>query len=98
MLWSSDGRSLIGLRALLRDEPRSPGTAWPDRFDVVRWGLSARGGMLIPRAEHPRLSPDGRLIAAFSQRMRSYAVFRSNGRLVRRIARFSIYAWAPALR
>jgi hypothetical protein len=100
MLWSADGRALIALRALLRDEPRVPATAWPDRFDIVQWALSrsAQGGVLIPRADPPRLSPDGRLIAAYSQRLKSYAEFSRDGRFVRRIRDFGTYAGAPAAR
>lgn len=52
-------RALIALRALLRDEPRVPATAWPDRFDIVQWALSrsAQGGVLIPRADPPASRP-----------------------------------------
>ncbi len=100
MLWSANGQAFIGLRALLREEPMAPATAWPDRFDIVQWPLakSAHGGMLIPRADLPRPSPDARLIAAYFQRLKAYAIFRRDGRLVRRIRDFGINAWAPAPR
>ncbi len=98
-VWSADGRSFLFMRGLFRDVPKTR-FAWPDAFDVVALPLapSARGGMVIARAAHPHLSPDGKLIVAYSEQRKRYAVYRAGGRFVRQLPRFGVYAWAPAPR
>lgn len=99
--WTNDGRGLLTLRGLFRTPPSSR-SAFPDRLDVARSGLSesAPGKVLVTKANLPHLSPDGRFIVAFSySRDKTYAVFRRDGKLVNRLDRkFYPAAWAPAPR
>jgi Tol biopolymer transport system component len=99
MVWARDGRAFFFMRGLFREPPRSRGT-WPDAFDVIKlpFAPSESGGVAVPRAAHPHLSPDGSRIVAYSERRKRYTIFRMSGRVVRQLPRFSVYDWAPAPR
>ena len=95
-MWTTDGRAFLFLRGLFRDMPQTR-FAWPDALDVIKLPLapSERGGVVIARAGHPQLSPDGRRIVAYSERRKRYAIYRAGSRFVRQLPRFGVYAWAP---
>jgi hypothetical protein len=97
--WTADGRGILALRGIYRKAPKHPDDP-PDEVDVMRSGLSSSqpGRILLRNALAPHLAPNGRLIAAYSTRRRSFGVFRPGGRLVHAFPRFMIEAWAPAPR
>ena len=98
-VWTANGRAFLFMRGLFRQVPQTR-FAWPDAFDVIKlpFAPTESGGVIIGRAAHPHLSPDGKRIVAYSERRKRYAVHRAGGRFVRQLPRFGVYAWAPVRR
>lgn len=95
--WTADGSRIIALRGIYRKPPKHSYDD-PDDTDIMRAGLSSTraGQILLRHAQVPHPAPDGRLIAAFSTRLRTYGIFRPDGRMMRAFPRFFIEAWAAA--